>query len=71
MAKHSFSNQLNLDFLVSNSSKHRNYMVLLLKKCGAIFLHIPKTGGSWVSRVLWECDLVEKRLGYKHEVALM
>ncbi|PSO78999.1 MAG: hypothetical protein BRC41_19550 [Cyanobacteria bacterium QH_9_48_43] len=41
-------------------------MALLLKN-GAIFLHIPKTGGSWVSRVLWECDLVEKRLGYKHD----
>lgn len=39
----------------------------LLLKCGAIFLHIPKTGGSWVSRVLWECDLVEGYLGYKHD----
>ncbi len=38
----------------------------LLLKCGAIFLHIPKTGGSWVERMLYEQDLVEKQIGHKH-----
>ncbi len=38
----------------------------LLLKCGAIFLHIPKTGGSWVERMLYEQGLVEKQIGHKH-----
>jgi hypothetical protein len=30
----------------------------VLLKCDALFLHIPKTGGSWVRHVLREEDLV-------------
>ena len=41
-------------------------MALLLKK-GECFLHIPKTGGSWVSVILKEQGLVHKEIGYhKH-----
>ena len=41
-------------------------MALLLKK-GECFLHIPKTGGSWVSVILKEQGLVYKEIGYhKH-----
>ena len=38
----------------------------LILKTGAIFLHIPKTGGNWITAVLNELDLVEGRLGHKH-----
>lgn len=42
-------------------------MALLLKGGRGVFLHIPKTGGSWVQAVLEDCGLVEKRLGmHKH-----
>ena len=41
-------------------------MALLLKK-GECFLHIPKTGGSWVSVILKEQGFVYKEIGYhKH-----
>ena len=41
-------------------------MALLLKK-GECFLHIPKTGGSWVSVILKEQGLIKKEIGYhKH-----
>jgi hypothetical protein len=40
-------------------------MALILKK-GAIFLHIPKTGGKWVSKVLKECGLVSGGVAPKH-----
>lgn len=40
-------------------------MALILKG-GAIFLHIPKTGGNWVTSVLGQCGLVEGLLGHKH-----
>jgi hypothetical protein len=40
-------------------------MALLLKN-GAVFLHIPKTGGNWVSKVLEELNLVEKHIPHKH-----
>ena len=40
-------------------------MAFLLKG-GAIFLHIPKTGGSWVKAVLKESGLIEKQLGHEH-----
>jgi len=40
-------------------------MAILLKG-GAIFLHIPKTGGSWVTRILQEMDLIEGRIGHMH-----
>ena len=35
-------------------------------KCGAVFLHIPKTGGSWVTRVLTDCGLIEREFGHIH-----
>lgn len=38
----------------------------LLLNCGAVFLHVPKTGGSWVTDVLNECDLIERNIGPKH-----
>lgn len=40
-------------------------MAFLLKG-GAVFLHIPKTGGSWVKAVLKESGLIEKQLGHEH-----
>lgn len=40
-------------------------MALLLKN-EAVFLHIPKTGGTWVRRVLQELDLVKGPLGHGH-----
>lgn len=40
-------------------------MAIVLKG-GAVFLHIPKTGGSWVTRILEEFDLIEGRIGHKH-----
>jgi hypothetical protein len=29
-------------------------------------LHIPKTGGTWVEKVLYKCNLVERQIGYRH-----
>lgn len=40
-------------------------MAILLKG-GAIFLHIPKTGGSWVTQVLQQMGLIEGRIGHMH-----
>ena len=40
-------------------------MALLLKN-NAVFLHIPKTGGTWVRSVLQEFDLVQGPLGHGH-----
>lgn len=40
-------------------------MALLLKN-GTVFLHIPKTGGNWVTRVLEESNLVAFRFSHKH-----
>ncbi|TWT64190.1 sulfotransferase family 2 domain-containing protein [Rubinisphaera italica] len=40
-------------------------MALLLKN-GSVFLHIPKTGGNWVTRVLEESNLVAFRFSHKH-----
>ena len=37
-----------------------------LLKCGALFLHVPKTGGNWVSDVLEAHDLVFAHVGGKH-----
>lgn len=37
-----------------------------LLKCGGLFLHVPKTGGNWVSDVLQSQDLVFAHLGGKH-----
>lgn len=41
-------------------------MALLLKN-GAIFLHVPKTGGMWVRNVLHACNLVKSEIGYRHD----
>ena len=41
------------------------FMALLLKS-GAVFLHIPKTGGTWIEDLLEELDLVETPLGHAH-----
>lgn len=35
-------------------------------KCGAIFLHIPKTGGVWVSNALRDQGLVRRTIGHRH-----
>ncbi len=40
-----------------------------LLKCGAIFLHVPKTGGSWVSTVLEKNGLVFANVGEIHDDA--
>jgi hypothetical protein len=40
-------------------------MTSLLKN-NAIFLHIPKTGGSWISHVLNSLNLTRARVGYPH-----
>jgi hypothetical protein len=40
-------------------------MALVLKN-GAIFLHIPKTGGNWITDVLEKNNLVTGSLGFKH-----
>jgi len=40
-------------------------MALILKG-GAVFLHIPKTGGNWVTAVLREAGLAKGGLGHKH-----
>lgn len=40
-------------------------MALILKG-GGVFLHIPKTGGNWVTTTLQECGLVKWRFGHKH-----
>lgn len=35
-------------------------------KNGAVFLHIPKTGGNWITAMLKELDLIDKHESYKH-----
>ena len=40
-------------------------MAFLLKN-GAVFLHIPKTGGTWIKHVLEDLDLIEAPLGHQH-----
>lgn len=40
-------------------------MAVLLKN-GAVFLHVPKTGGTWVTRVLYDLELVEQEFGHQH-----
>lgn len=40
-------------------------MAIILKN-GAVFLHIPKTGGTWVTDVLSELDLVGLPFKHKH-----
>ncbi|MCE0524086.1 MAG: sulfotransferase family protein [Methylacidiphilales bacterium] len=33
---------------------------------GAVFLHVPKTGGTWIKHVLEEMNLVRAPLGHQH-----
>jgi hypothetical protein len=40
-------------------------MALVLKN-KAVFLHIPKTGGNWVRKVLEELDLIDREVAHKH-----
>lgn len=40
-------------------------MALVLKN-GAIFLHIPKTGGNFITEILEKCDVVDSAIGHKH-----
>jgi hypothetical protein len=40
-------------------------MAYLLRN-GAVFLHIPKTGGTWIKQVLQELDLIQAPLGHQH-----
>jgi hypothetical protein len=40
-------------------------MAVILKN-GALFLHIPKTGGTWVTRVLREARLLRSSIGHRH-----
>lgn len=40
-------------------------MAMQLKN-GAIFLHIPKTGGNWVRSILERAGLVQSEIGHKH-----
>jgi hypothetical protein len=40
-------------------------MALILKN-GALFLHIPKTGGTWVTKVLREGGLLRCSIGHRH-----
>lgn len=40
-------------------------MALLLKN-GIIFLHVPKTGGNWITHVLNKMDIIEAEIGHKH-----
>ena len=35
-------------------------------RCGSELLHIPKTGGSWVTSVLEANDLISQHRGHKH-----
>jgi hypothetical protein len=40
-------------------------MAFLLNN-GAVFLHIPKTGGTWIKHVLEEMGLIQGQLGHQH-----
>lgn len=40
-------------------------MAIIVGKSG-IFLHIPKTGGSWISEVLDDQGLIRRRIGHIH-----
>ena len=40
-----------------------------LLKCGGLFLHIPRTGGRWISEVLEASDLVFAHVGERHATA--
>lgn len=38
----------------------------LLLKCDGLFLHVPKTAGTWVTAVLRDLNLVQARVASKH-----
>jgi len=38
----------------------------IVLKNGSVFLHIPKTGGNWITAVLQEINLVDKMVPHKH-----
>jgi hypothetical protein len=38
----------------------------VMLKCGAVFLHIPKTGGSWVEKALKAIGQAERLLYHRH-----
>jgi len=38
----------------------------VMLKCGAVFLHIPKTGGSWVEKALKAIGQTERLLYHRH-----
>jgi hypothetical protein len=40
-------------------------MAFLLRN-GSVFLHIPKTGGTWIKQVLENLDLIQAPLGHMH-----
>lgn len=40
-------------------------MAVILKD-GSVFLHIPKTGGTWVTRILRELGAMQCSLGHRH-----
>jgi len=42
-------------------------MAFLLRN-GAVFLHLPKTGGTWVKSVLDDFDLIKGPLGHAHNI---
>jgi len=44
----------------------RDGRLALLLKCDALFLHVPKTAGTWITAVLRDLDLVEARVASKH-----
>ena len=41
----------------------------VLLKCGGLFLHIPRTGGRWITEVLESSDLVFAHVGERHATA--
>lgn len=41
-------------------------MMAVRLKSGGIFLHVPKTGGEWVTQVLREQGLIWREFGHKH-----
>lgn len=43
-------------------------MALILQN-GSVFLHLPKTGGNWVTHVLRKMNLVHSEIGHKHSDA--
>lgn len=51
---------------VLNLRQREQAFMALLLKCGAVFLHVPKTGGTWITQVLEESGLAAYEFGHKH-----